>query len=182
MSTGTCSQRAQDEPPENLLSEPVGDVAGVPEPVRHDILRAQMLASREAASRDSKITWLLHRLVGTTTSHGRSPGRLVAVAYALAVVQGLLGMLYANRHWFWLRFLGPRTMGFGEAARVWSSGLIDGLALALRDSVGYFLVLLSLQNPSSGLNPALVGASRVFGVVIIGVFVGMAANRLSSRG
>jgi len=166
-------------PPANMMIQPIADVAGVPEQVRQRIRRDQVLVALEEQSHLSPSTWLIHRIVGATTAHGRNPGRLIAFAYAIALLQGIIGEILLR-----LGKSAPRaaSLGWMDTVRSVLSDVANFVVGAFYQSWGYFSIILSLGNKSSQtLDPILSGFAIVFGVIFLGIFINVIAAQISKN-
>jgi uncharacterized protein YjbI with pentapeptide repeats len=169
-------------PPSNLVTQPIADIAGVPEDTKQHIQRAQMLIALEARSHVSRWTWLIHRIVGCTTAHGNNPGRLIAASCILAFMQGTIGELVGERRWLAARFFGEQSLTGREALHLWLQEALSVAEGVLKQSWGYLSVILSLKNRSAeSLNPFMTGISTLIGVFFLGIFINVISSQISKR-
>jgi Uncharacterized low-complexity proteins len=182
-SEGNTDWRGKFNIPENLIAQPINDVSGISESTRQSIRRAQILASWEEASKQSRFTWLLHRLVGLSTAHGKSPLRLIVVSYGIALFEAIIGQILLHKEWMQGHFNDFQSLSVIENINIWISGVIKVIPLVLWDSVGYFFVIVSLDNRLPlELHPFFTGFSTIVGIILIGVFINLIATRISMRG
>lgn len=146
-----------------LMAQPVQDVNGLPPVIRRDIADVQYLvAKRRAASRPTRV---LYALWGLTSAYGQNMTRLTIFSVALVIAHAL-GILAAQD-----RLLGmhaPQLPVFMTAF----------------DSAGSAFLGLGGRPPSgaSALVSGLYLSARFFGFLVVGIWVGIAVNKISKLG
>lgn len=150
-------------PPGNLLTQPAGDVTGLSEATRSHIERSQRMLLLESKSHGSFVTLALHRFVGATTAHGRSPVRLIAFAAFLSI-----SLAIANQS----------AQRFVKATKS-----LKGAGVLLRsiliDWPHFFVEMILIGNKKyDGLRPDLTLTASIIGVVLAGLLVTVLGNYL----
>lgn len=157
---GRTTLRGKFVAPDGLLSQPVGDIAGIDEATRREIQRSQYLSLLEDRTAGDWPRFALHRLVGATTGHGRSPLRIVGAAGLFAVLAALLGMC--------IRELGNLSSQIG-----WRSSL----ASLPDDWWGYLGIVVGLRAPADvSLVPGVEMACQVASLVFLGIIITLLAE------
>lgn len=146
---------------DNLIGQPVQDLKGLYPSFRRKIADAQFL--REMFLSRSWSKNILFRIWGFTTNYGQSLIRLVFVALALIV---LLSILFSF-------------------STISSSSLFIGLTDSVT-TIAYAFIGADLDNGTifSSYQTACIFISRTSGFIILGLWIGLAANkvgRLSSE-
>jgi uncharacterized protein YjbI with pentapeptide repeats len=138
------------QPPRNLLTQPAGDVSGLPEATRSHIERSQRMLLLESKNRSSRVALALHRLVGASTGHGRSPLRLVVFA---AFLSASLAIANQSPHSF--------------------------MRSVLFDWPRFFVIMVLIGNKTfNGLNSGLALTAAITGVALAGLLVTVLGNYL----
>ena len=152
--------------PDKLLSEPVEDIMGLPDTVRRNIARSQALASLEEEKTKSTATFALHRVVGLTTGHGRSPTRLVGFSILPAIILAIFHLLY-------LKWFGP------IAAIIEPSSFLEFVNVCKM----YFSLVIGYGDRTAlPLIPTLESVAWVFSVLFLGLVVTLFSNFIFRQG
>ncbi|MDW3224207.1 MAG: pentapeptide repeat-containing protein [Paracoccaceae bacterium] len=153
-------------PPDNLLAEPVDDVMGLSETVRRNISRSQALASLEQEKSISVATFVLHRIVGLTTGHGRSPARLLCFALLPATLLSVLHVIYVQEFGPFVDIENPASLS-EFVSLFWM----------------YFSLVVGYGDRSSlALLPTLESVAWVLSVLFLGLVVTLFSNFLFRQG
>lgn len=148
----------------NLIAQPANDIAGLSESLRKTIHREQALKHLEEESKRSVSTLLLHRVVGATTGHGRSPLRLMLSSFVMAALLTLANAL---------------VRGYEVREAVQGSPIASQIAALFTDCVGFWGLIVGVGNRSElGLVPELEVLASVASFVFIGLLVTVLTNFL----
>lgn len=141
-----------------LLGQPVQDVKGLAPSLRREIADAQYL--REILRTERLTSRILLRLWGVTTGYGQSLTRLTAICALLIL---LLSFIF--------------VICDGEVSP-WPDNMRNGLN-AVRYVVSHFIGLGIERNlVLSKMQQILLFLTRLMGFVILGLWIGLAVNRL----
>jgi uncharacterized protein YjbI with pentapeptide repeats len=157
---GRTSWSGRYQASETLLRHPVQDLKSLPPTVRREIADAQYLLAKLAEAKGMR-RWLF-RAWGLTSAYGQSLTRLVIVS-ALVIVAATIASLQAGHD-----LLGTRP----------------DIALAARELGSVSLAFIGLAEPSNaelanGWQRAILAAVRGLGFVDLGIWIAIAATKIS---
>lgn len=145
-----------------LPRQPVQDIDGVPPMLRRDIADAQYIMALLGTAK-SPLRRLVLRIWGLTSGYGQDLTRLVAVTAIIIVIHALLYLAFQGQLFGW------------HAPNV----------RLLASAVGNFALSSLGITPASeppGAAAALITSMRVFGFIIFGIWISIAANKVSKLG
>lgn len=145
-----------------LPLQPIQDTDGVPPMLRRDIADAQYIVALLATAKNP-LRRLLLRAWGLTSGYGQSLTRLVTATAIIIVIHALI----------YLGFQGQLFGWHAPSARLLASALGE-FALA---SLG-----ITPASEPPGAPAALITSIRVFGFIIFGIWISIAANKVSKLG
>lgn len=164
--TGVTNLWGRFVPPANLLGQPVGDLSGLSNELCAEIERSQSLNRAEQLGPKFTWRWILHRIVGMTTSHGRSPLRLLITSL---IPPALLTVLHYLLEYFDRRGAGQvfATPSLAEIKKVYFD---------------YFSIIAGYGDRAKiALDPALEIFAWAFSVIFLGLFVTLFTNYIFKR-